>query len=96
MTALDVDLDHAILDALDFEPTRPCELTGHDARCAGDEPAAWRVFGWCPGCWRRMDMVICEPGRVRKATSDMGGCGACGHCHNWSTTYRITPLGGTA
>ena len=94
MTTAAVDTD--ILTALDFAPTQPCELAGHARRCPGDLPAQWRVFGWCPGCSRRMDLVICEAGRVRKTRSDMGGCGLCGHCHDWAATYRIEPIDGGA
>ncbi len=91
MTTTTTDAD--ILTALDFDPAQPCQLRAHDRRCPGDGPAEWRVFGWCPGCARRVDMVICDAGRVRKTMSDMGGCGACGHCHNWATTYTILPIG---
>lgn len=93
MTATTVDV--SVLDALDFDPSWPCQLLEHGRRCAGDGPAAWRVFGWCPGCSRRVDMLICEAGRVRKTRSDMGGCGACGHCHNWAAVYTIVPIDGS-
>ena len=91
MTATFTDSD--VLTGLDFEPAVACQLLEHGLRCAGDGPAQWRVFGWCPGCSRRMDMVICEAGRVRKTRSDMGGCGACGHTHDWAATYSIVAIG---
>ena len=30
---------------------------------------------------------------VRRSYQHAIGCGACGHCHNWATTYTILPIG---
>lgn len=92
MTATLTDVD--LLLHLDFEPALPCQLRAHDTRCAAHDPAAWRVFGWCPGCGRRLDIIICESGRKRKLSAATNGCGLCGHTHWWPTTYTIIPLDG--
>jgi hypothetical protein len=89
-TLTDVDL----LADLDFEPALPCQLLDHDLKDPGDGPAVWRVFGWCPGCHRRMDMLVCEMGRRRKLAQPQHGCEQCGHCHHWSKVYTIVPLDG--
>jgi len=91
MTATLVDTD--VLTDLDFMPALPCELGAHDIKCPGNLPAAWRVFGNCPGCHRRVDFLVCEPGRRRKV-EDWTGCESCGHCHSWRDAYTVIPIEG--
>ncbi len=89
-------IDDAILEALDFTPAVPCELTGHATLCAGDLPAAWLAVGACPGCGRRVRMALCDAGLARKVAADLSGCGSCGHAHWWTRTYVVVPIGGAA
>ena len=89
MTAVAMDVD--ILSELDFDPALACELTGHAGRCAGDQPATWRVYGWCKGCGYRWDLVVCDSG-LRRKWNERTGCGRCGDTHWWKDCYRAVPL----
>lgn len=89
MTAVAADVD--VLSDLDFQPSLPCELQSHDRLDAGNLPAVWRAFGWCPGCHYRVDFLLCEPGRLRKQSS-MSGCTRCGHTHWWADTFTVVPI----
>ena len=76
----------------DLEETSPCELTEHSLRCAGDEPASWFAIGGCPHCKREYNLLVCEPGRKRKITAPVTGCGHCGGTFHWPSAITMIPM----
>lgn len=62
-TAVKRDIDLTILEALDFEPTLPCEHSGHE-RTHEDEPATLLVRKCCPGCGEVKKYMLCRSGWV--------------------------------
>jgi len=82
-----------ILTDLDFEGAMPCQLEHHDVRCVpGDAPAEWFAIGGCPMCKKEYNMLVCEPGRVRKITAPMTGCTSCGATFHWSRAIQMVRM----
>ena len=93
MTAVDVDV--ADLTGLDFQPTLPCEHSGHARFHVRGDPAAWIVTVVCPACGDAERYLLCDSGRRLHALPSFSvGC-ACGFVDTWGAfVVSLDPIGG--